>query len=290
MNKCAMIQAGEIQAIIGDDSRNGMGGTQYCGVWSLTSKHRPFNAFGNSYAGIIPSEMRSKSPKIIHYDDCSCTLERKADKEYPVSSRAEYKVSEPHYMEHIFTFADTEDMRQKNCSFRVVAWCSYINSPYDPHIYFLSNGKWYKYISPKHGVKASIAPSYISADKIEEWPIKSSWREKPLMDRPFYWDWHNRCFDLPFYYGRLDDMVLLFIFDKPRWLRFFCSPSGGGASILKGKSCPAWDFMWIIPSNDYSIGKKYTFRLRMVYKKFVSNDDIIAEYKKAVKELKFESV
>ena len=45
---CQMIQAGEITAIIGDASRDGIGGTQYCGLWSLTSKHWPFNAFGNT--------------------------------------------------------------------------------------------------------------------------------------------------------------------------------------------------------------------------------------------------
>ena len=54
MPHCQLLQAGEIQAVVGDASRDGVGGTQYCGVWSLTSKHRQFNAFGNSYAGLLP--------------------------------------------------------------------------------------------------------------------------------------------------------------------------------------------------------------------------------------------
>ena len=64
MNHCEMLQAGEIQAIVGDASRNGVGGQQYCGLWSLTSKHRIFNAFGNSYAGLIPGEIRGNSPTL----------------------------------------------------------------------------------------------------------------------------------------------------------------------------------------------------------------------------------
>jgi len=55
---CQMIQAGDIQVIVGDASRNGHGGQQYCGVWSLTSRDRLFNAFGNSFAGLIPGTER----------------------------------------------------------------------------------------------------------------------------------------------------------------------------------------------------------------------------------------
>ena len=65
---CALIQAGELQAVVGDASRNGVGGIQYCGVWSLTSVHRVFNAFGNSYAGLIPGEIRGKAPSLRGVD------------------------------------------------------------------------------------------------------------------------------------------------------------------------------------------------------------------------------
>lgn len=64
MHHCALLQTGEIQAIVGDATRDGVGGPQYCGLWSLTSKHRPFNAFGNSYAVLIPSDIRGKSPTL----------------------------------------------------------------------------------------------------------------------------------------------------------------------------------------------------------------------------------
>jgi hypothetical protein len=91
MNHCALLQTAELQAVIGDASRNGMGGTQYGGVWSLTSRHRPFNAFGNSYAGLIPGEIRGRAPALHPVDDRSCLLVRQADDSYPVDVRAEVR-------------------------------------------------------------------------------------------------------------------------------------------------------------------------------------------------------
>ena len=51
-----LIQASDLQAIVGD----GVGGTQYCGLWSLASRYRVFNTFGNSFAGLLPGELRGK--------------------------------------------------------------------------------------------------------------------------------------------------------------------------------------------------------------------------------------
>lgn len=287
MSHCALLQTDEIQAIIGDAARNGVGGTQYCGIWSLTSKHRPFNAFGNSFAGLIPGEIRSKTPVLSVTNDRACVLSRSADESYPVDVRAEYRLSEPHAIDHILSFTDRKDMRLNGCDFREVSWCSYMNCPEDPRLHFLSQGRWHHYLSPAHGVGANIAPSYIPEVQLEQWPTKSG-PEKKSNDRPFQWNRYEHRFDEPFYYGRLGHMVLIKIFDTPRWLRFFCSPTGGGSSLIQGHHCPAWDFEWIIPAADYIIGREYSFRTRLIYKPFISEDDVIDEYRKAQVELGFE--
>ncbi len=273
MTHCEMIQAGEIQAIIGDASRNGVGGSQYCGVWSLTSVHRVFNIFGNSYAGLLPGVIRGKSPKLKVVDENTVELTREADSDYPVTAVARYTVQPPYYIEHSLKFVDEKDMRGA-CDFREVSWCCYMNSPEDSRIHFSSQGEWFRYISPKHGVGSNIAPDYVPDDSLEIWPSLDD-------KRPFHWDRIERKFDKPFYYGRLGNMVLILIFGKPEWLRFFCSPSGGGASLLPSKSCPAWDFEWVIPNDEYEAGKKYEFKMRLVYKKFVSDEDVLAEYEAA---------
>ncbi len=281
MLHCQMLQAGEIQVIVGDASRDGSGGRQYCGLWSLTSKHRVFNAFGNSYAGLLPGEIRGQAPVLECVDDTTCALVRKADEHRPVDVRATYQVVEPYYVDHALTFCDRQDVRGAGCMFREVSWCCYMNSPEDPRIHFLSNGEWFRYISPKHGVGSNIAPAYVPDDELEVRPQVDG-------ETPFHWDRIQRRFDEPFYYGRLGQMVLILIFDHPRWLRFFCSPTGGGGSLIPGKSCPAWDFEWLIPELTYELNREYNLRTRLVYKRYVSDDDVLEEVQKAQEALGYQ--
>jgi hypothetical protein len=293
MHHCALLQTGEIQAIVGDATRDGVGGPQYCGLWSLTSKHRPFNAFGNSYAGLIPSDIRGKSPTLEITGEHRCVLAHRPDDAYPVEARAEYQVRSPYYVDHTLTFTDRKDIRRMawlaGCSYREVAWCSYLNCPEDLHLHFISGGKWVVYMSPEHGTGSNIAPAYVPERELEVWPARIQTKDVPFL-QPFYRDRIKERFDEPFYYGRLGSMALILVFDDPRRLRFFCSPSGGGISLLPGMTCPAWDFMWVIPESEYRVGKKYRFRLRLIYKPFVSEDDVLDECRNAQAELGFETV
>jgi len=240
-----------------------------------------FNAFGNSYAGLLPGEARGKAPWLETIDDSSCVLVREANEQHPVDVRAAYQVTAPFYVDHSLTFTDRADVRSRGCHFREVSWCCYMNCPEDSRIHFRSEGEWLRYVSPEHGVGSNIAPSYVPDDELEIFPEREG-------RRPFHWDRIDRRFDEPFYYGRLDHMAMILIFDRPKWLRFFCSPSGGGWSLRPGETCPAWDFEWIIPAAEYEVGKEYELRVRLVYKQFISDDDVLAEVRKAQDELGFE--
>ena len=180
--------------MVGDASRDGVGGTQYCGLWSLTSKHRQFNVFGNSYAGLLPGEIRGKSPVLECVDESACVFVRNADERRPVDVRATYQIVAPYYVDYSLSFCDRADVRREDCWFREVSWCCYMNCPADPRIHFLSEGEWLRYISPKHGVSSNIAPLYIPYSELEVWPSTQE-------TRPFYWARLNRRFDEPFYYG-----------------------------------------------------------------------------------------
>ena len=169
MTHCQLIQTDEIQVVVGDASRDGMGGPQYCGLWSLTSKHRQFYAFGNSYAGLLPGEVRGKAPRLEWVDETACALVRKADEQRPVDVQAAYRVVAPYYVDHVLTFCDHKDVRGRGCDFREVSWCCYMNSPEDPRIHFLSEGEWLRYISPEHGVASNIAPGYVPEEELEEY-------------------------------------------------------------------------------------------------------------------------
>lgn len=286
MNHCTLLQAGEIQAVVGDASRDGVGGPQYCGVWSLTSRHRPFNAFGNSYAGLLPGEIRGKAPVLTVLDDTACRLSREADEACPVTVRAEYRVRAPYYLDHTLTFADQKDARTKGCGFREVSWCCYMNCLEDPRLHFLSGGKWFRYISPRHGTGSNIAPAYVPDEALEKWPPRQKAASGDGM-RLFHWDRIAKRFDEPFYYGRLGNMAMILVFDTPQWLRFFCSPSGGGGSLVAKRTCPAWDFEWVIPEAEYEVGRTYAFRMRLIYKPFDSDADVLQEYRQSQQELGF---
>ena len=67
-------------------------------------------------------------------------------------------------------------------------------------------------------------------------------------------------------------MVMILIFDKPERIRFFLSPSGGGESLIPGLTSTAWDFEYIIPEQEYEVGREYTLRLRLVYKKYEGDE------------------
>ena len=77
-------------------------------------------------------------------------------------------------------------------------------------------------------------------------------------------------------------MVLIYVFGKPvDGLQFFCSPVGGGFSVQRGKLSPAWDFKWVIPARDYHVDKKYSFKVRLIYKMFQDNDDVLKQVRMA---------
>jgi hypothetical protein len=251
-----------------------MGGPQYCGLWSLTSKQRQFNCYGNSYAGLIPGELRGKTVTVEPIDDTAVALVHRADDAYASDGRAVYRLVSPNCIEHTLTIRDARPF-MSTLGYREVSWCSYINSPEDPTLHFRSGGQWVSYLSPEHGVGSRLAPSYVPEDQLEPMPPQDERRQ------PFHVNWAPVRFDEPFYYGRLGHMVLIHVFENPTDLRFFCSPSGGGGSLLPGQSCPAWDFLWIIPAERYEAGKEFTFRLRLIYKPFVSEEDVLDEVHRA---------
>ena len=90
--------------------------------------------------------------------------------------------------------------------------------------------------------------------------------------------------------ARLGEMAMILVFDRPCWLRFFCSPTGGGTSLIPDRSCPAWDFEWVIPESDYEVGKEYRFRMRLIYKRYVSDDDVLREFRETQSGLGYETV
>lgn len=260
-----VVNVGDLSALFGDSTGHGSGRTGYCGIWALTATQQPHSAFVNSYAGFIfnshrgrPVELRRLGPAEVEF-----RLQQPA-----LHSRAHFVLRAP----HIIDCATTVTLQNPiQTPYLLQSWASYINSPEDGDIYFRHEGRWVRAHSPQHGVEATYAPATLQ-------DLEDDLRHLTPEERKnnFVYGYSQQRFTEPFYYGRIRNMALAFFFDTAANIRFTISPTGGGSSILPGKSCPAWDWLWLIPNAQP--GREYTLRIRMIYKPFVSPEDILEEF------------
>ena len=79
-----------------------------------------------------------------------------------------------------------------------------------------------------------------------------------------------------FYYGLVDNYVYLMIFMEPDFI-FWTSASGGQA--LRS---PAWDYEFI--SGPQKMNERRTYHVRLVYKPFISIEDVLEEVNRFMNE------
>ncbi|HEX72232.1 MAG TPA: hypothetical protein ENN65_02845 [Candidatus Hydrogenedentes bacterium] len=151
-----------------------------------------------------------------------------------------------------------------------VFWASYINAPLDKSIYFLSEGssldapQWAQYCTLKHGRDSTVRGENDAVEIAFEGGSGALFQSvAPLR------------YSEPFFYGRVDDRVLIFIFAPGPIIRFSHSPTGGGLAESGDAHNPAWDFQLIVP--DYEVGKEYGLTMRLVCKPWSGRDDVIEE-------------
>jgi hypothetical protein len=148
-------------------------------------------------------------------------------------------------------------------------WASYIFAPEDKHIYFWGYSaadptpRWISAHSEAHGSKSSHRSAHDSRELYFAENFSKQFLARDLSDYRFL---------KPVYYGRYRDMVFIYMFDNDRDIRFSQSPTGGGPQN------PAWDFHFIIEPFRYDT--TYSFKSRIVYKPFVSEQDVIDEFEK----------
>lgn len=269
------ISRGELACVFGDCTNHGAGKSQYSGIWSLTSLHQIHSAFVSSYAGAVFSHHRYENP----HEPCPVRLYRTG--EYKVEfrrnnttleTRCSYELREPYYIDCLVTIRPLQDPGVHPLRF---SWCCYINSPEDPDIHFISEeGSWFRAHSPRHGQDATYCP--ISVEPLAE-------KEKFAPEEGFWTGYATERFKLPFYYGRIRNMAFIVMFDRADDIRFLISPSGGGISILPGKTNPAWDWMWFL--EDYEVEQESQLHFRIAYRVYTSPSEILAEYEKFAESL-----
>ena len=125
---------------------------------------------------------------------------------------------------------------------------------------------WIAFMSPEHNKKSTVRYESDTHEPtfVEGYPPR------------LFNNFSEYVYSYPFYYGLKGTMMYLIMFDQPGSIRFSHSPSGGG-TLGKGFA-HAWDFHYLI--YNYKVGERYSFKARLVYKPFVSRDDVINEYEK----------
>ena len=182
-----------------------------------------------------------------------------------LESLTSFKLVAPHYIDITFRCVVDEIDFFKH-GYAGLFWASYIDSPSNKNIYFQGcekrdpSQKWIEAYSREHGVESTHVGMN---DSIELYFA-------PNFNARLANHFSNYRYALPFFFGRFHNMVLAYMFESSEMIRFSQSPTGGG------KTNPAWDFQLIIP--DLKKGREYTYRARLIYKPFISEEDITSEY------------
>lgn len=247
----------DLTLVLGDQYDRGAGVVGYIGINKLTHRLEPDSPFVPIYAGMILGGSSARLKRISRLEGEILTKRL----------NVRYTLTPPHYI-------DIEILRQGDSPAEPLSAVSYLNRPPDPAIYLVdADGNWRRHYDPVHGRASSVAPDGLVLPPLRRkpnaayahgtnnfWDSFTSWRYRP---------------DLALFYGRFRNMVLVYMFPPGSKVIPFMSPSGGGTH-LDGVTNPAWDWRFLPAAES---GNR-CLKMRLIYKPFVNNDDILWEYKR----------
>ena len=205
-------------------------------------------------------------------------VRNREDCPWKVSSSCRYTLTKPHYIDVDFHCETHEPGLFGPRGYAILFFADYMNDVAEVPIHFLG-------IDRPGGTEKWIAGD--APNTHPDWNHGGTYRnllaEDLLYDADHnfklnVWSYDYPRFTKPFYYGLTTrNMVFLIMFNKA-WtdedeIRF---------SLFKFKlpqlQRPAWDFQYVI--HRVAQGKDYGFKARLVWKKFVSPEDCLQEYKR----------
>lgn len=276
--------AARLTCVIGNNLGHAPHRQRYNGIFSMQSPDQPESPFVPAYAGVnlehyFDARPRPEDPDVFFeprnapmsfrkIDGRTAELHQPPTPVYKVESRTTFTLRDPYYVDIRFTCVPQDDVFVGG--YMGVFWASYINEPLDKSMYFLREGstldapKWTQLCTQVHGRDSTVRQEGDSA----ELPM-------PAASDTLYQSLSPLRFSAPFFYGRFQNMVLIYIWKPTPYLRLAHSPSGGGENAAKDDTCPAWDFQLVVPG--YQPGTEYGFDMRLVYKPWVDRADVLRE-------------
>lgn len=218
-------------------------------------------------------------------DDKSVTLSRRAvDSPWRVSSSLTYQVKDPHYIDFDFRCSPQDASLFGDRNYALFFFANYMNDVDDVALHFRGHQSadspetWIAANAPAgpHDWNGGGTYRALAADGLEY--------DDDVSFRLNSWSYDWPRIAQPFYYGRASrGMTLILMFD-----RLYSEQDQIRFSLFKFKvpkhPRPAWDFQYVI--NQVQTGVEYGFRGRLVWKKFVSQEDCQAEYERWATELR----
>ena len=190
-----------------------------------------------------------------------------------------YTVTAPHYIDFQFRCIPHDARRFGDRRSAVLFWADYMNDVEDVALHFRGvneaggEEKWIAADAPPGH------PDYVGGGTYRHLQSPGFAYDADHNFKLNLWSYEYPRFTQPFYYGRAaNGMMLMLMFD-----RTYSEEDEMRLSLFKFKvneqvRRPAWDFQYVI--HRVETGKPYGFRGRLVWKKFVSEDDCLQEYQK----------
>lgn len=266
------LRGGELTLLPGNEADHGAQRPGYIGLWSLTSARQPVNVFFPRYAGWIQRRDRAAVTRVSDTEGVIQHLDASGQP----TIRQTFRVVPPHCFDCTFSQVATGDSVY-------FAGMSYMNGPDDPGIHFLdAQMRWQRHYDPVHGNAASVWPEGAPLPVLQKTPNAPYQHGTTSFADPVSpWRYHPDC---ALFFGRFKQMVLVHMFPPRCGVVPHMSPSGGG-SQPGGRRNPAWD--WRIQlSQGVKPKAEARFTMRAIYKEFVSNDAVLAEYRRWTATLK----
>ncbi len=218
-------------------------------------------------------------PMSVLPDGRSVRLTRRAeDDPWSVDSTLTYTLTVPHYIDVDFRCRPRDARKFGERGYAILFFCHYMNDVADAALRF-------------RGIEREGGPeSWIAADAPPgppHWNQGGTYHHRDAQalehdaDVRFnlnHWTYDYPRYTLPFYYGRAArNMTLILMFDRAWTPRDEIRLSLFKFKLKKWPR-PAWDFQYVI--RRVQEGQEYGFKARLVWKRFVSESDCLAEYQR----------
>jgi hypothetical protein len=280
------IAAGDLTAVVGDNSANGEHRAGYNGLWSLRHRSHTRSLFVPAIAGMnlehiitgapVPNnaaffEPRQAPMAFRAVSDTEAELHQPPTPITQVESWTRFRVVAPDFLDIDFRCVPRRDLFERG--YLSLFWASYIHAPQDKSIYFsggLDGQKelWTQFCTPWHNDQSTVR------HRNDAFDMTFAEDGRPTL----YKNLSRFRFDQPFFYGNFDDLVWVVMFDHEEQIRLTHSPSGGGVNAELRTTNPAWDFQFVIQKPE--VGREYGFRMRTMLRPRVSRVEIIDEVRR----------